>query len=609
MAILQFTYCAGSGSSGGQKRVYYDDVQHKVTNGESTGVFCFSSPPENLYVHEDGGYTYTVYPQSFFPFAYVEKTVYVPPVSCNVAITDIEVSDTSDGFSNGTLDITATSSHLPVRYKLDNGGYQDSNVFVRVSKGDHVVTVRDAQGCEVSQQVNVGPNSDLSIDDIIVVNKTPAALGSITVIASGSFEPIRYQLRTGIFGYQFSNVFEDLEPGSYTLNVKDEAGVVLTRTVYVGQDLVAPADPYVVYPIANAIRMVKAGAPGFDGLLHRQEIHAGFYQQPYFQPVQKSDPTRLQIHSNYETNTLEILNEAGAVVDAVPALKMTDNIDNGVTLNAILEEDWEVESHYTDCRFPDDKVPLFVEVGMLVQIGGTTNMDGVFEVIEVNRMWARHYFRIKRAYEGAGPATSCTVTFNYSEQPYDVYEFPIDWTGIPAGKYNLKLTGTLGASTYEFVSEPIDLRDTQKNTVLITYKNIDNAYDVDYSSGIEHVLRVRATFFERTNPGQRKVHRDSKNRSIKISAFKQRAVKLEVWNAPPWLHEKLDIVFDHDYFTVNGVEYQTEEDYDLTYYEDYSLPSGEIRLTQVQDFYAQNSDDDGDVDGTLLQVNEGYLKI
>ncbi|MEO5776099.1 MAG: choice-of-anchor L domain-containing protein [Flavobacterium sp.] len=72
------------------------------------------------------------------------------PVSVTVtpsepAIVTYEVSE--DFADNQSITVTATGQGNNFEYQLDNGPFQDSNVFEHVMSGIHIVTVRDKYGC------------------------------------------------------------------------------------------------------------------------------------------------------------------------------------------------------------------------------------------------------------------------------------------------------------------------------------------------------------------------------------------------------------------------------------------------------------------------------
>ncbi|MFZ4436515.1 MAG: choice-of-anchor L domain-containing protein [Flavobacterium psychrophilum] len=61
------------------------------------------------------------------------------------AVISYEVSDAFD--SNQVITVTALGVGGDYEYQLDNGAFQDSNVFDNVSSGTHIITVRDKNSC------------------------------------------------------------------------------------------------------------------------------------------------------------------------------------------------------------------------------------------------------------------------------------------------------------------------------------------------------------------------------------------------------------------------------------------------------------------------------
>lgn len=81
---------------------------------------------------------------------------------------------TSVDISNTTVTINVNGGTSPYKYSMDNVNWQDSNVFTKITRGDHQVYVKDAYNCEpivitivVPNLVNViTPNGD-GINDVI----------------------------------------------------------------------------------------------------------------------------------------------------------------------------------------------------------------------------------------------------------------------------------------------------------------------------------------------------------------------------------------------------------------------------------------------------------
>ena len=62
------------------------------------------------------------------------------------AIASVAVSDAFN--SNQTVTVTATGVGGDYIYQMDDGAFQTSNVFYNVSSGNHIITIRDKNGCQ-----------------------------------------------------------------------------------------------------------------------------------------------------------------------------------------------------------------------------------------------------------------------------------------------------------------------------------------------------------------------------------------------------------------------------------------------------------------------------
>lgn len=170
---------------------------------------------------------------------YIVKTTFA---SCDGS-NDVVVSDTitvnktnglaataaftqaSCGQNDGTITVTVPPGigTPPISYSLDGGTPQTSNVFTGVAAGPHTIHAQDASnGCSSDVPVTVTPTGVLTVN--YIVNNTScngASNGSINVTPPVGTAPITYTLN-GV--PSTNNVFNNLAPGNYTLDVADAAG-------------------------------------------------------------------------------------------------------------------------------------------------------------------------------------------------------------------------------------------------------------------------------------------------------------------------------------------------------------------------------------------------
>lgn len=74
----------------------------------------------------------------------------------------------------GTITATATDGVQPYEYRIDGGAFQSNATFSALSPGDYTVAVRDANGCEVEQEVNI--KSDVTFAAVRAIVDTNCAI-------------------------------------------------------------------------------------------------------------------------------------------------------------------------------------------------------------------------------------------------------------------------------------------------------------------------------------------------------------------------------------------------------------------------------------------------
>jgi hypothetical protein len=158
--------------------------------------------------------------------------------------------------SGYTVTVTATGGTGNLQYSLDGGAFQSSNSFTSVASGSHTITVRDANGCEISLSVLVTVQA-LAVSGSVSqpIDCPGGSDGQITATGTGGVPGYQYSLNGGPF--QNSNFFSNLAAGSYTLTIKDSGGFTSTAIV----NLTAPP-VLVVAPNANNQTVTVAASGG-----------------------------------------------------------------------------------------------------------------------------------------------------------------------------------------------------------------------------------------------------------------------------------------------------------------------------------------------------------
>jgi large repetitive protein len=107
-----------------------------------------------------------------------------------------------------------------LQYRLNAGTFQSSGTFSNLAAGTYTITVRDAAGCEDSEQVVL---SNPNAPTLSIASQSQPACntsnGSITLQANGGTSPFQYRQNTG--SLQAAAVFSNLAPGTYNFTVRD----------------------------------------------------------------------------------------------------------------------------------------------------------------------------------------------------------------------------------------------------------------------------------------------------------------------------------------------------------------------------------------------------
>lgn len=82
-----------------------------------------------------------------------QVTITEPPAVTGVIASQTDVS--CFGLADGSVTITGGGGTPALQYSIDGGPFGGSNVFTGLTGGAHTVTVQDANGCQVTVNVNI----------------------------------------------------------------------------------------------------------------------------------------------------------------------------------------------------------------------------------------------------------------------------------------------------------------------------------------------------------------------------------------------------------------------------------------------------------------------
>lgn len=143
-----------------------------------------------------------------------------PDASINYTITEpTPIIATNAIVNQNTLIVTATGGTSPYRYSLDGIDYQSSNVFSGKTPGTYNIRVSDSEGCGTVVRATILPPLGATAYLVKGLDCIENGTAIINVNATGGQAPYTYSING--FSYQASNIFNNLNAGTYSITVKD----------------------------------------------------------------------------------------------------------------------------------------------------------------------------------------------------------------------------------------------------------------------------------------------------------------------------------------------------------------------------------------------------
>ncbi|MEL7219904.1 MAG: cadherin-like domain-containing protein [Bacteroidota bacterium] len=210
----------------------------------SKGITCFNQSDATVAITATGGTPPLMYRmnngslQSNPVFENLSAGTYIPQVvdsegfmrqTTAITITNpAPLAAIADIFQN-SITIQAEGGTPPLRYQLNNGTPQDSNIFENVANGFYAIRTIDANGCEIILSATIAFNT-LAISAMLVeeLDCSNDEDGVITLAVTGGTLPLQYRLSDG--SWQASPAFENLAAGTYVPEVLDSEGFTRQTT-------------------------------------------------------------------------------------------------------------------------------------------------------------------------------------------------------------------------------------------------------------------------------------------------------------------------------------------------------------------------------------------
>ncbi len=121
----------------------------------------------------------------------------------------------------GRLDVTAAGGTPPYTYNIDGGSYQASNTFEVSIDGDHILNVKDVNGCITPITQNIKFDQEIAYDiaknDVVCIGGTDGKI-TVNVSQNSAGNTITYSIDGTNF--QTSPVFAGLSKGDHTIIIR-----------------------------------------------------------------------------------------------------------------------------------------------------------------------------------------------------------------------------------------------------------------------------------------------------------------------------------------------------------------------------------------------------
>lgn len=184
-----------------------------------------------------------------------------PPVVSAVA------TATSCNGANGKITVTASGGLGPLVYSINGTVFQPGNVFTGVTAGTYTVTVADSTACITTSLVTVTVGPKPIVTAFPIAATCNGNNGGIFAVGSSGVSPYQYSVDGG--PYQSNSTFTGLSAGLYTVNIKDNAGCIMSTNIAVtnaGAPVISTV-PVVTAKCLNASGSITINASGGSGAL------------------------------------------------------------------------------------------------------------------------------------------------------------------------------------------------------------------------------------------------------------------------------------------------------------------------------------------------------
>lgn len=193
----------------------------------------------------------------------------------------------------------------------------------------------------------------------------------------------------------------------------------------------------------------------------------------------------------------------------------------------------------------------------------------------------------------SGTSSWAEVESLVTGQTFKIYELEYDFVTLSTGKYYAEFSyiGD-GSVIHTLISEPIFIQAVHENTMLLSYTNSENNFDIIFETAIVLNFRVESAIKDYKPKNDRSVYTDQKQNPTQLSAVPYRLLKFYVgfkYGVPEWVFDKINWIQSVDQVQYNGIYYQviSGADYETETNEDNSFLGGSIDIQPVNNNFSK----------------------
>lgn len=417
----------------------------------------------------------------------------------------------------------------------------------------------------------------------ITIIQTPSLSGTALQIEVTNINLLTLQYSLDNIAFQSSKIFTGQSPGNYTIYVKDQYGCTVSKDYTVltfGVDTFGIQDPFFYVSKSNSAQFIeRVVIDGINIYKTDENVFAKDVLTPIngfnscaLQLFQKNDTLVTQFKSNYENVQGVMIDEAGTVTDLLTS-KLTTNIgrkdrrdgvyykfdDERIGIYFLSGNTYNYDTGLVNGEYTlNGNLPEFAIVGELLTID-----NAVFKIEQVLFDKAVGYNVIIVKFEFIGSPTSAVIASIYNIQNYEVYEFNSNFSSQD-GLLELQIQMTDSRDGWDdvtFVSENIDIKTLQDNTLELIYYNKTNS-DIFYETGIQHLLRLD---FDSIEPLMIQEFDNSinDNDTVLVNSTVHEANKITFSAVPNEIAKKIVLALSHRFVFINRIGYVKNGDIEL----------------------------------------------